>query len=616
MNFIKNNFSKTCLIIIIIIITTIKISHPPQNELSWDVFGYYLYLPAKFIYHDSGFTNKEWLDTIYNKYQVSTTQYQLVDGVNNFRLIKYSMGMSYLYSPFFFIGHAIAKSFGYPPDGLSPPYQMSVYFGMLLYTILGLIFLRKILLYFFNDKLTGLILLLIVFSTNYILQCTTYRSMLSHNGVFMLVSFFIWISLVWSKKATIINSIFLGLVSGMIIITRPNEIVCILFLLLIGVSGLKGIKDKIIFFLKRWKYLIISMIAFFIVIYPQLYYWKIFSGKWIFYSYNNPGEGFDFLTPYTLDFLFSFRKGWIIYTPLVIFMIYGFKFLYRNKKEVFYSILTYTLVSLFIVSSWTCWWYAGGCYSQRAIISLYIVLVIPLGYLIQQIQKSKVHIKIIFWIIIGLIVLLNLFQYWQTYNGILPTDRITARYYFKIFGQTKAHPEWDSFLLVDKENTGVDLGNNTLYSKKIIGTFDFSKPNGEKKDKYITDTSFLGRKCFQMDSSCDFSPKVEMKYKEITKEYYAWIRVNFDMYLPDSSEVEPPLLVITYLHKNENYSYQTFRISDDKIEKNKWISCYFSKITPDIRNKNDLLNVYFWYRMKKPVYISNFQVEVCEPIIK
>ncbi|MCB0815419.1 MAG: hypothetical protein KDB87_19920, partial [Flavobacteriales bacterium] len=57
-----------------------------------------------------------------------------------------------------------------------------------------------------------------------------------------------------------------------------------------------------------------------------LSYWKVYGGAWIFDSYQNPGEGLDLFYPHLHRFLFSFRKGWFIYTPLMLVAAAGLLF--------------------------------------------------------------------------------------------------------------------------------------------------------------------------------------------------------------------------------------------------------------------------------------------------
>jgi hypothetical protein len=80
----------------------------PVNIISWDVFGYYLYLPFSFIYHDIELKNEQRILDIINTYHNTATFYQAMKLESGAYIMKYSMGLAVLYAPFFFIGHAIA----------------------------------------------------------------------------------------------------------------------------------------------------------------------------------------------------------------------------------------------------------------------------------------------------------------------------------------------------------------------------------------------------------------------------------------------------------------------------------------------------------------------------
>ena len=117
----KLSFSKLTLILMSIIIIylffSIKI-WKQKNVIENDVLCYYGYLPATFINHD---VTLSFLDTNKNSplHQVWTSA-----NFKGKKVIKMSMGLSFLYSPFFFIAHYIAAPmFGYPQDGFCRPYQ-------------------------------------------------------------------------------------------------------------------------------------------------------------------------------------------------------------------------------------------------------------------------------------------------------------------------------------------------------------------------------------------------------------------------------------------------------------------------------------------------------------
>jgi hypothetical protein len=103
-----------------LVLLLLKLIYPEPNVLSWDVFGYYLYLPAKFIYHDPYLLNQDWLNQIVAQYQSTATLYQINQHPETGNwIIKYSSGMSCLFAPFFFIAHWLAPFLNYKQDGFS-----------------------------------------------------------------------------------------------------------------------------------------------------------------------------------------------------------------------------------------------------------------------------------------------------------------------------------------------------------------------------------------------------------------------------------------------------------------------------------------------------------------
>ena len=77
-----------------------------EATISWDVSGYYFYLPALLIYKD--LRKVEFRDSIVQQYEMSSGGYQAYDHESGNRVMKYSAGMSLQYLPFFAIAHSVA----------------------------------------------------------------------------------------------------------------------------------------------------------------------------------------------------------------------------------------------------------------------------------------------------------------------------------------------------------------------------------------------------------------------------------------------------------------------------------------------------------------------------
>ena len=582
---------------------------PPVNILSWDVFGYYLYLPAKFIYNDVGLHDISWVKTIIEKYQTTGTLYQLNTLPLGGFVIKYSMGLAILNSPAFFVAHMLAGSLGYPADGFSLPYQYAFAISGLVYATIGVFMLRRILLHFFDEKVTSIVLIITVAGTNYY-QLTAFEGFLTHNYLFTLYSFILWFTIRWHEQPKAKYAFLLGLSMGMAILTRPSELVCILIPLLWNVS----FKTKWQSAGRNWQHLIFLSIAILLAGFPQMLYWKLTTGQWLYYSYNNAGEGFDFARPYLSQVLFGFRKGWFVYTPVMAFAMAGFYYLYKQGRALFPAILIYFLFNLYVVASWTCWWYAGGSYSQRALLSSYVVLALPLGYHIRELLKMRRVILFPAFGIIILLILLNLFQTWQWMHGILDRERMTRAYYIAIFAKTSVSETDRKLLLFQRPGEDEEiLKDEQNYHQRKLALLDFENPTGIESRIY-KDKAFSGKYSLQLDSVNIYSPGFEISFDELTKKDYAWIRVSIEVYPFADVISNPASLVASFEHNGEAYKYKAEGIQKDKfnVKTGQWNKISFDYITPQIRSVKDKLKVYFWLQGKQPILIDNLNVDVWE----
>src|SRR5690606_24493699 len=155
---------------------------------------------ATFIHNDIKLQDKSWLDSLMEKYTPSSTLYQLVEVEDGSRMIKYSMGLAVVFAPFFLIAHVLAEPLGFPADGLSAPYQYLITFGTLLYILAGIFIFRRVLLHFFNEKWTAIVLALIVLGTNYLHLAAWDGTLLTHSVLFTLYALLLLATIEWHDK--------------------------------------------------------------------------------------------------------------------------------------------------------------------------------------------------------------------------------------------------------------------------------------------------------------------------------------------------------------------------------------------------------------------------------
>ncbi len=580
----------------------------PGNILSWDVFGYYLYLPLKFIYHDLGLQHPATITAIIEKYNSTATFYQALEMPGGSYVMKYPMGLAFFYAPFFFSGHILALVFNYPTDGFSLPYQYSIFIGGIFYSILGIWVLAKVLLRFFNEKVVLLVLIIIIFSTNYLVHITMYgQNAMSHNYLFMTYALILWFTIKWHETYRLKYILMLAIVSGLSILSRPSEIVCLVIPALWGVKNWNTGREKLGLIFQYKKQLAAFIIVILLFGLCQFIYWKIYTGKFLFYSYGgNAGEGFEFLSPHLLNILFSFRKGWLIYTPVMIFAIVGFYFIYLHQRNIFYALFLYFILNLFIVSSWSTWWYASS-FSQRSLIPSYPVMAIGLGYFLSWLNRQEI-IKAIFYMLISAFLFLNLFQSMQFHYGIIDGERMTGAYYWKIFGKINISPEDQNLLLVNRavDSSGIYNGEEVIYSKRLA-YFDFE--NSEIKDSSY---SFGGKYSFRLDSLQKSMPCIESPYYGLTNEDHAWVKATACIYPMGEIINDSFRLSICFNHNGYIYNDMSYGSERMNLKLNQWNKITFNYLTPEVRRRNDKIKICFLHQGSTRIYIDNFQLDIYE----
>ncbi len=603
-------YSKFALIFIILILAYNVFLFVPHSILSWDIFGYYLYLPLQFIYHDLGIKDITIIDKIIDKYHNTSTFYQALHLPNGNWVMKYPMGMAVLYSPFFAIGHLVASLAGFEKDGFSVPYQLSLLYGSFLYTLLGLYFLRKSLLKLFDEITTATLLIIIVLGTNSLIHLSIHgQGLMSHNYLFFLFALILWLTLKWHETHEQKFTFGLGIAIGLAALSRPTELLVVLIPLLWNISGFR-LSERFYHLLHYSKQYLLMLGLVAIIGSIQLIYWKLMTGKFLFNSYGgNAGEGMEFFHPFLVEVLFSFRKGWLLYTPLMTLSLIGFYPLYYKNRTIFPAILLFFLLSFYVIASWTCWWYAD-CYSQRALIPMYVFLAIPMGYAIKKLNEFKKYLRLINYLFIFILLMFNVFQTWQYLNGLIHPTRMTRSAYESTLFKTKIPSGFNKMLLVDRNTDPEKLIHEGNFTSRQIDFQDFENSGSQISD------NFYESKAFVLSTEQPFSPKFEIAFKDLTKHYFAIVLLEADL-LNTADPNQNPVLLGMNLEHNEYAYYERITTFDAKNSKAKgWSKVKMYYLTPEVRRPEDRFQTNFYLKGNQPVYLDNIKIILFEPLEK
>lgn len=586
-----SSLSGWAVIIAIAFIATLRVTHVNNNETSWDVLGYYLPLPATFIYDDPMMDDRTWVEEINNEKQLTGTVYQVTNNDEGQPMYFFLFGMAIFYLPFFFFGHGYAAMTGAPTDGFSLPYQYALVIGAIIYTLIGLILLRKILLRYYSERVSAIVILILLLATNYT-HHLSYKNLETVNILFMLMCWLIWSTIRWHETQRFKHLLFTGIALTLMTLVKPSEIMAVFIPLLWSVTSFASLKEKIRFFWSKRLHVAATIGICLIILSPQLLYWYSKTGHFIYDSYNNPGVGLDIFSPHILDVLFSYRKGWLVYTPVMILGLIGLFWHLRSNKTIGWSFPVYFLISFYILASWTEWWY-GAAFSCRPVITAYPILAVGIGALLTRLNTTMLRASVA-----GFVVLaagLNLFQWWQLQEGIYDPYRTTKEYYWAIFLKTKGPSNAEELKLVERSFVAEQTWNDRE-RYRMVKNMQLVKGKAEWTTEEFT------------------QPQIRIPYNQITKKDHAWVELEVTYETTDSVFTNGPFLAVMAIYKEKAYAYKAPALNTITDTINGKLVAKFLYMTPEMRREDDPINTYIWNPGKNKLKINSYRIRCYDRI--
>ena len=344
------------------------------SEIYADKAGYYVYLPATFIYHWDGTLMPDSIPAkIGNSFQLQG------DKITT----KYPMGTAIMLAPFWLVNHYfIAGS----KDGFSFSYTLISPVAATFYVLLGL-FISYFCFKKFTTHVHSILLTALLFFGTNLFYYTVLETGMSHSFSFLWFSSLLYLILKIKDQQYLQTSdaILLGVTLGAILLIRPiNALFCLPYFLLLFIGNKNFVSTFTSLFLSG-KSIIVYILP--IVLYsPQLYYYTIAPA----HSF----KGFVYVSaPKILEVLFSPENGMLLYTPILIFLI--IYYLSVTKKYAPYTIPALLLISS-VVCLYSMWWsYELGCaLGHRSIVEFYTILFLPLSVISMSDKLKTLFISV------------------------------------------------------------------------------------------------------------------------------------------------------------------------------------------------------------------------------
>jgi len=549
-----------------------------QSEIYNDKAGYYVYLPATFIY---GYHYSDELEKVREK----LSGFKYSDGK---LFIKYPMGVALLVLPFFLITHLIALAGAGPADGFSGIYYEMTYFASVFYFLLGALILFRFLRRKFSLQISMMTLATIMFGTNayyYALR----EPLFSHIYSFFLFSLLLLLTdNLWSKPGTK-KLCLTAIVSGLIFLVRPSNIIFLPVLLFLGLSSFKDLVNRLKFIIKPVN-LLSFILLFIIILLPQIIYWKFLSGNFLFYSYQD--EEFKYWkNPMVLEVLFSPVNGLLLYSPAYLLVLFGLILMIIRKEADRWLIPAVTLLLLHMVSSWHSFHF-GCSFGQRSFVEYLALFSIPLAFLLKWLFKTlNPVILILTSILIAYLIYVNI-----SISSIYPKCHLGGlwewqpyRYYYY---QAKIFPVYQQRMV---KTWFDDFENTKQYNFSTNQRVKFSR-------------AYSGEFVSGIADSAIYSDNFSLDLKTLKPGILLDVEVKLRCYFNG-----PPgkaLIVCSLENEKGIFFYKTLPIHEvSGIMQNNW-----NKINRTFKMENNptkgKIKVYVWKQEGNDLYLDDFRIKI------
>ena len=584
-----NSISRISLILCFVSMTFIAFKFYPRWEkaggestLSWDAAGYYMYLPAVFIYKDlkkCGFK-----DSLLQKYQfASEFQQAYIHEKSGNYVMKYASGLAVVSLPFFAVGHIWASiSAIYPADGFSYPYQFSIGFGLFLVALLGMFFLRKILLRYYEDKTVAIILIVYAIGTNYINYAAVDQAM-AHSTLFTVYAILIWYSIRFYETFAIKHAVCIGLLVGLATLIRPTELMSLLLPLLWGMSSITDINTRLKTIVSHFNKYALAIICFLALAMIQPIYWKYVTGEWLVYSYGE--QGFSWLRPHIYDYTFSYKSGWLRFAPMMILPFVGLWIFYKKRVNTI-PVIFFFLLSYYVVTAWDVWDYGG-----RAMVQYYPILAFPFAALVEEANRKKLYQYVLFP---GMLLLayINVWWVYHAHGGQVQALNLSRAYYWAKVGRWTADDN-DKKLLENKHvYRGLVQDSTVLYF------------NDFERDTTVSWIEKDGNKMIRMNKDTEYSPTFTILSEG---QFKKWMRVRATFHCTDKEweTWKQTQFICRFYNADTEIQWNMIRIHPF-INRGETKDIYIDAKVPKQFTRVDIL---FWHAGgDKELWIDNLQV--------
>ncbi len=537
-----------------------------ENVIRGDARGYCAYLANWVVYGEFDFAFYDDLDPD------TKERYWLNTYPDSKSIPKLTMGVAYAQLPLFYAAHLVAGPMGFARDGWSMPYQLSVGLSGILFFLFGLIALRAFLVRRFSDSLSDFTLLLVGLGTN-LLYYAGPDNAISHVFTFALFSMALLAFDSWLEKGRSYNLMFTALLYGWIMLIRPTNGI---FMLIPLIQLIDSGQWRALFQWATVPAIFFALLPFL----PQMMLWHEASGHWFFYSYGE--EQIFWLKPEILNGLFSYRNGWLMYTPVMMLALLGVGFLWKIDRALTIAGAICIPAHIYVVFSWWCWYY-GDSFSIRPMIDIYPLLAVFIASFLRWFMaRNNATFAATFIIGVAFIG-----------NSLLQTRQYERA---QLSGSAMTKSAFD--LLFLNPNAPSNMALTGLWKAPDVERLMEGKPERVKRDTVIEQTWKPDFDSGELAGSMDYSPQLSVTASDLNTSFDRVLRIGVDLKCSNYARSEV-MLIMSFEVNKKSTSYQSLELDRLPLKEDEWdrAEAYLQK--PADLPDGATLEVFLWLRNGK-----------------
>jgi hypothetical protein len=369
----------------------VALARAPHRQ-QWDAlfvsdgFGYYIYLPSLILDGDLDLSNqlRRQPDQLEQPWYQPVSQTGLRENV-------FQVGCAVLWLPFFLAAHAAvlalnALGASIPTTGFGIAYELPVYLGSFTYGLVGVYYLRRLLLELWGERVADGASLAIALATP-LAAYLWFEPDMCH-----VVSMFLITVLVYrlhrmqqERDRRPLSWAGAGALTGLIVAIRAPDGLVVLAAAWVGLSILRedGPEGGKVY----WKQGALAATAFvlaaFIGFLPQIVVWQIIYGEPLLVPTSSGYDVFNWQQPKLLRYLFSPERGVFAWSPLLLVAAAGCVLGFLRGPPVLRWSVPVLAAAIYYTSSLNIWW-VGCSFGARRMVDYSVIFALGLGYLMHR----------------------------------------------------------------------------------------------------------------------------------------------------------------------------------------------------------------------------------------